>query len=62
MISRRGVLGGALPCLSREEWVSAKPVSRDEWIVTAKDARIRLGPFMSIGDETCRLCSRLCES
>jgi len=47
--------------LSREEWLSAKPASRDEWIVTAKDERIRLKPFMSIGDETYRLYNRLRE-
>ena len=48
--------------LSREEWLSAKPVSRDEWVVATKDARIRLKPFMSIGDETYRLYNRLREA
>jgi hypothetical protein len=46
MISRRGVLGGALLCSCHG--LAARP--------------IRLKPFMSIGDETYRLYNPLRES
>jgi hypothetical protein len=45
--------------LTREQWLSATRGTTGEWSVAAGDSRIRLKPFMAIGDETYRLYSRL---
>jgi DUF1680 family protein len=45
--------------LTRDDWLSAKRESENEWLVVAKGARIRLKPFMAITDETYRLYNLL---
>jgi DUF1680 family protein len=45
--------------LSRAQWLSARREGEDEWGISMKGVRIRLKPFMAIGDETYRLYNRL---
>jgi DUF1680 family protein len=48
--------------LAHQEWLTATRKTRDEWVIAAKQAQIKLKPFMAIADETYRLYSRLREA
>jgi uncharacterized protein len=45
--------------LTRQEWLTATRKAPDEWVIAGQSARIKLKPFMAIGDQTYRLYSRL---
>ena len=44
---------------TREQLLSAKPLSESEWIIKVGESNIYLKPFMHIKDETYRLYNKV---